>query len=120
MTLTYAPAPRARRKRAYTPSGDVGQHLARARALQLQIQELQAQYDTERAWLLEHMQAQHLTNVALGDISCVLKTRARWTYSPDTERDMQALQVTQKWEQSRGIASNTPSFYVALTTTEAK
>ena len=120
MTLTYAPAPRARRKRAYTPSGDVGQHLARARSLQLQIQELQAQYDTERAWLLEHMQSRHLTNVALGDICCVLKTRARWTYSPDTEREMQALQVTQKWEQSRGIATNTPSFYVALTATESK
>ena len=66
------------------------------------------------------MQSRHLTNVALGEVRCVLKQRARWTYSPDTEREMQALQVTQKWEQSRGIATNAPSFYVALSVTEAK
>lgn len=120
MTLSFAPAPSARRKRAYSPAGDVGQHLARARSLQLQIQELQAQYDTERAWLQDHMQRQGLTTVALGEVRCLLKQRARWTYSPDTERDMQALQITQKWEQSKGIATNDPSFYVALSATESK
>ena len=113
MTITYAKRP-ARRQRSYVPTGEVGQHLARARQLQLQIQELQAQYDIERAWLLEHMQSKSLTNVALGDVRCVLKQRARWIYSPETQREMERLQITQKWEQSRGIASNEPSFYVAL------
>jgi hypothetical protein len=50
----------------------------------------------------------------------VLKQRAKWIYSIETQREMERLQITQKWEQSRGIASNEPSYYVALSTTEAK
>lgn len=119
MTISYVKAP-ARRARCYAPSGQVGQRLARARELQLQIQELTALYDTERTWLLEHMQSKSLTNVALGDVKCVLKQRAKWIYSIETQREMERLQITQKWEQSRGIASNEPSYYVALSTTEAK
>jgi hypothetical protein len=112
-TLIRRTAPR--RKRAYAPSGDVGKHLAEARSLQLRIQELTALYDAERAWLLTHMQQQGLQSVELGAIRCVLKERSRWSYSPETERDMQALQVTQKWEQSHGIAQNTPTHYTAIT-----
>lgn len=121
MTITLPPVPQrtapvAKRRRTYAPSGDVGHHLARARALQLQIQELTALYDTERAWLQAHMQQRDLTQVSLGDIRCLLKQRSSWTYSPETEREMQALRVTQGWEQKQGIATNTPSFYVALST----
>lgn len=114
-----APTPQTRRKRAYSPTGDVGKHLSRAAALRQQIDQLTAQYDTERAWLLRHMQTKQLTNVELGPIRAVLKARARWTYSPETQRDMQALQVAQKWEQSRGIATNDPAYYVALTHSES-
>lgn len=116
MTISFVkPAPRSR---SYVPAGEVGQHLARARELQLQIQELTALYDAERDWLLLHMQDKALTNVHLGAVKCVLKQRNRWIYSIETQREMEALQITQKWEQSRGIASNDPSFYVSLT--EAK
>lgn len=116
MTTTFTKP--ARRARTYAPSGEVGNHLSRARDLQLQIQELTAQYDTERDWLLTHMVGRSLTKVELGEISCVLKERKRWTYSPDTQLEMQRLQVTQKWEQSRGIAVNDPTFYVALSATK--
>jgi ketopantoate reductase len=121
MTVTFvkAPAKPARRERSYVPTGEVGQRLSRARELQLQIQELTALYDAERTWLLEHMQSQALTNVALGEVKCVLKSRARWSYSIETQREMEALQVTQKWEQSRGIASNEPSFYVSIAEAKA-
>lgn len=114
MTATLSRRTAPKRKRAYTPAGDVGKHLAAARALQLQIQELTAQYDTERAWLLKHMQRQGLNSVELGAIRCVLKERSRWTYSAATEREMQALQVTQKWEQSHGVAENNPTYYTAI------
>lgn len=118
MTLTITRRTAPRRKRAYAPTGDVGQHLARARELQLRIQELTALYDTERAWLQDHMQRQGLDAVALGEVRCLLKQRAKWTYSPETERDMQQLQITQKWEQREGVASNNPTFYVALSSKE--
>lgn len=120
MTITlFAPAPPrpARRKRAYAPNGTVGQHLSRAAALQTQIQQLQAEYDTERAWLLTHMQQRDLSTLALGEVRCTLKQRNRWTYTRETQLEIERLNVTQKWEQSRGLATNDPSFYVALTTT---
>lgn len=115
MTVTFV---KARRARTYVPTGEVGQHLSRARELQLEIQRLTAAYDTERDWLLSHMQTKALTNVALGEVKCVLKQRNRWIYSIETQREMERLQITQKWEQSRGIASNEPSFYVSIS--EAK
>lgn len=117
MTLTLlAPSRPARRKRAYTPNGAVGKHLSRAAALQAQIQQLQAEYDTERAWLLAHMQGRKLTTLTLGEFRCSLKQRNRWTYSRETQLEMERLNVTQKWEQSRGLATNDPSYYVALNT----
>lgn len=127
MTITLpsvpkAPAPRTapRRKRTYAPTGDVGRHLARARDLQLQIQELTALYDTERDWLLQHMASQSLVSLELGPICALLKVRHRWTYSPETQREMQALSITQKWEQKQGIATDTPTVYVALSTKESQ
>lgn len=113
MTATIA-APATRRARSYAPTGTVGQHLARARALQLQIQELTALYDTERAWLQKHMAAKGLTNVELGALRCVLKQRNRWTYSEATQLEMERLAVTQKWEQAKGIAANNPTCYTAI------
>lgn len=113
MTATFT-KPATRRVRTYAPTGAVGTHLAKARALQLQIQELTAEYNTERDWLLQHMQARSLTKLELGDLSCVLKQRNRWTYSTSTQLEMERLNVTQKWEQSRGIATNDPTFHVSL------
>ena len=118
-TITRAPAPSVRRKRAYVPTGDVGRHLSRAAELQAQIAELTALYDTERDWLRTHMAGQSLATLELGPIRCTLKSRSRWTYSPETQRDMQALAVTQKWEQKQGIAQNDPTYYVALTHSES-
>lgn len=118
MPITYVQAP-TRRARSYAPTGEVGRHLSRARELQLEIQRLTTEYDTERDWLLSHMQSQSLTNVALGEVKCVLKQRNRWIYSIETQREMEALQITQKWEQSRGIASNEPSFYVSVSEAKA-
>lgn len=118
ITLPALPTrPTPRRKRAYVQTGAVGKHLTRAAVLQAQIQALQAEYDTERTWLLAHMQQRDLATLSLGEVRCLLKARSSWTYSPETEREMQQLRVTQRWEQKQGIATNTPSFYVALTTT---
>ncbi|MEB3209300.1 MAG: hypothetical protein VKK63_10345 [Synechococcus sp.] len=129
MTITLPPVPRpaprraaplARRKRTYVSSGPVGKHLAAAAALQLQIQELTAQLNEHRAWLLAHMLDRSVTRLELGDqFQAVLKTRHNWTYSPETEREMHQLRVTQGWEQKQGIATDTPTTYVALTTKPA-
>ena len=119
-TLPRLPRQAPRRQRAAKPAGDVGKHLARAAALRAHIQELTAQYDTERRWLQQHMESQSLTQIELGSVRVELRSRARWTYSPATQREMQALEATQKWEQKpqddgTTIATNNPTYYVALT-----
>lgn len=120
MTITLPSLKQARRQRAYTPGGEVGRRLAEAKALQHKIQELTAQLDVHRAWLLTHMNRLDLATIELGDFVVMRKTRHSWTYSANTEREMQALRVTQKWEQSQGIASDEPTIYVSMTTRSPK
>jgi hypothetical protein len=122
MTITFCTAPRARirRDRSYAPSGDIGRRLASAQSLQLQIQELTAQLDAHRTWLLSHMQRRNLDRLELGAFQVIRKTRHNWTYSPETERDMLSLRTTQKWEQSQGLATDNPTVYVAFSTKEPK
>jgi hypothetical protein len=113
---TLPSLPRVRRDRAYVPNGAVGRHLAEAQSLQLQIQRLEAELATHRTWLLSHMQRHDLDLLELGAFRAQRKSRHNWTYSPETERDALQLRTTQKWEQSQGLATDTPTVYIALTT----
>ena len=112
--------PKIRKDRAYAPSGEVGRRLAQAQALQLQIQSLTAKLDDHRFWLLTHLVRTNLDKVELGNFSVTRKTRHNWSYTPETEREMLALRTTQKWEQSQGLASDSPTTYVALSTKAPK
>jgi hypothetical protein len=117
---TLPSLPRVRRDRAYVPNGAVGRHLTAAQSLQLQIQRLEAELATHRTWLLSHMQRHDLDLLELGAFRAQRKSRHNWTYSPETERDALQLRTTQKWEQSQGLATDTPTVYIALTTQEPK
>lgn len=112
--------PRVRRDRAYAPTGDIGRRLAKAQALQLQIQALTTELDTHRAWLLSHMQRHQLDHLELGDFTVTRKLRHNWSYTPETERDALALRTTQRWEQSQGLATDNPTVYVAFNTRTPK
>lgn len=113
MTATIT---RTRRERAYVATGEIGRHLQAAHQLQAQIQALSQQYDAHRRFLLDHMQNQELDRIELGQIVVLRKQRANYTYSAKTEREMQRLRVTQKWEVSEGVAKNDPTVYIALST----
>lgn len=119
-TLPRAPRPTIRRARAYVPTGEVGRHLAQAKDIQARIQELTAQLDAHREWLLTHMTRLDLDRIEAGDFTVLRKIRHRWTYSPETEREMLALRTTQKWEQAQGLATDTPTIYVSFTTAPAQ
>ncbi len=112
--------PRVRRDRTYVPNGSVGRHLTAAQTLQLQIQRLEAELATHRTWLLSHMQRHDLDLLELGAFRAQRKSRHNWTYSPETERDAHQLRTTQKWEQAQGLATDTPTVYIALSTQEPK
>lgn len=112
--------PKVRKDRAYSPSGGMGKRLATAQSLQLQIQRLTAELDEHRAWFLAHLTKTNLDTLELGAFTVTRKTRHNWSYSPETERDMLGLRTTQKWEQSSGLATDTPTVYVAMTTKEVK
>lgn len=112
--------PRVRRDRAYATTGDIGRRLAKAQALQLQIQALTTELDTHRTWLLSHMQRHNLDHLELGDFTVTRKLRHNWSYTPETEREALALRTTQRWEQSQGLATDTPTVYVAFNTRTPK
>jgi hypothetical protein len=117
MTATIAPtsAP-VRRKRSYTPQGSIGKLLTKAQALQYEIQRLEAELKPIRAELLAAMQSRGLTALEIPGFSASLRTRNHWTYTQATQDAAAALQISQKWEQRRGIATNAPTTYIALTT----
>lgn len=115
MTATLA-APVSRRSRAYTPTGKVGKLLNQARSLQLEIKRLEEELAPIRAAILAHMSSRGLTNLEVPGFSAVLKTRHHWTYSPSTQDAAHALRTTQQWEQRRGIATDEPTVYIALST----
>lgn len=115
MTATLS-APVSRRTRAYSPAGKIGKLLNNARALQLQIKQLEEELAPIRAEILVHMQSRGLTNLEVPGFSAVLKVRNHWTYSPSTQDAACALRNTQQWEQRRGIATNDSTVYIALST----
>lgn len=109
-----------RRQRTYVPTGEVGRRLNAAGDLIHRIQELEAELSAHRDWLLKHLQARNLDNITQGDITVTRKVRHKWTYSSQTEREALALRTTQKWEQLQGIAVDSPTVYIAITTPKKK
>lgn len=105
-----------RRERAYVPTGKVGHHLREAQRLVAEIQRLEAELSPHREFLLNHLEANNLHKVQCGDFIAQRKVRHNWTYSAQTQREMLALRTTQRWEQSAGLALDTPTVYVSLLT----
>ena len=112
--------PKRKRARSYVTTGDVGRRLAIAQNLQLQIQKLEAELGHHRVWLLSHMQRHDLDKLELGQFTAQRKTRHNWSYTPETERDALALRQAQKWEQSEGLATDSPTVYLTLSTKPAE
>ncbi len=106
--------PSQRKRRAYVPTGVVGQHMARAQELKIQMDRLKVQVEEERQWFIEHLLSRDLSVLELGDFQIERRTTSKWTYSTATEREQQALKVTQKWEQKQGIATNDPTVSCAF------
>ena len=121
MTATITPPTSSpvRRKRAYTPQGAIGTLLTKAQALQYEIQRLDAELKPIRAELLTAMQSRGLTALEIPGFSASLRVRNHWVYSQQTQDAAAALQISQKWEQRRGIATNAPTTYIALTSPES-
>ena len=102
--------------RSYSPAGSIGRRLADVHELQLEAQRLTAKLTAHRQWLCERMQRLDLDRIEQGDLVVTRKLRHRWTYTPETEAAMEALRKTQLREQAEGLATDSPTVYVALTT----
>jgi hypothetical protein len=105
-----------RTTRTYSPSGTIGRRLTAAHELQLQSQRITAELTAHRSWLCDRMQRLDLDRIEQGDLVVTRKLRHRWTYTPETEAAMEALRKIQLREQAEGLATDSPTVYVALTT----
>ena len=102
--------------RSYSPTGTIGRRLTTAHELQLEAQRLTAKLTAHRQWLCERMQRLDLDRIEQGDLVVTRKVRHKWTYTPETEAAMDALRKTQLREQAEGLATDSPTVYVALST----
>lgn len=104
------------RTRTYSPDGAIGRRLSRAHELQLQAQRLTAELTEHRQWLVERMRRLDLDRIEHGDLVVTRKQRHSWTYSPELEAELDRLKRLQRREQEEGIATDSPTVYVALST----
>lgn len=101
--------------RSYRPTGIIGKRLAHAKALQQQIQQLEAELSEDREFLLIHMQRHQLERIETEGLRVVLKTRHNWSYSAAIDNMALQLRQLQLDEQTLGVAKDRPRAYVSLT-----
>ena len=104
------------RVRTYSPDGKLGRLAQRAAAIRQQIDALNKQLEPLRDELTTLMIQRKLNVLQVNDVAIQLKHRNNWTYSPETEKRSLALITIQRWEQEQGIAKNSPTAHVAITT----
>lgn len=103
-----------RRERAYSPKGYIGRRMAQAKALQLQIQRLEAELSEHREVLLGHMERHELDRIELGGFIAVRKHRHNWSYSAVCDNLALQLRQLQLDEQTLGLAVDRPKSYISL------
>jgi hypothetical protein len=103
-----------RQERAYSPAGSIGRRLARAKRLQLQIQQLDAELSRDREFLLAHMQRHQLDRITTEGFLVVRKVRHNWSYSAPCDHLALQLRQLQLDEQAFGVATDSPKSYISL------
>ena len=103
-----------RKRRTYAVTGVVGKKLQRAQELTLQIARLKEELEPLRDDILQHLIDRDLAFIEAGSFSAIRKVRHKWEYSASTEREMMKLRNDQKWEVQQGIAIDTPTTYLQL------
>lgn len=103
-----------KRVKKYSPRGEVGLHMSNAQALKHQIDALTTALDSERSWLLNHMETKALDRIECGDLQVQRRTYHKWTYSPALMREMQKIKNDQQWEQSHGEAMDSPTIGISF------
>jgi hypothetical protein len=103
-----------KREQHYSPRGEVGRHMSKAQGLKHQIDELTTELDSERSWLLNHMETKALDRIECGELQVQRRTYHKWTYSPALMREMLKIKNDQKWEQSHGEAMDSPTIGISF------
>jgi len=103
-----------KREQHYSPRGEVGRHMSKAQGLKHQIDELTTELDSERSWLLNHMETKALDRIECGELQVQRPTYHKWTYSPALMREMLKIKNDQKWEQSHGEAMDSPTIGISF------
>lgn len=103
-----------RKRRTYSESGVIGRKLRRAEQLTTEIARLKEELDPLRDEILQHLIDKDLAFIESGNFSAIRKQRHKWEYSANTEREMMKLRNDQKWEQQQGIAIDSPTTYLQL------
>ena len=99
---------------------NLGQHIQKAAAMQAQFQMLEKELKAFRQLVTEYLVREDLDQVKCGDFTVSKTTRANYTYSNKLELEMERIKADQKWEVSKGMASNNPTISCSLRTITKK
>jgi hypothetical protein len=107
---------KTKQTRTYSPEGAIGRRLSATHQLQMQAQRLTAELVGHRQWLTARMQRLTIDCIEHGDLVVSRKVRHNWEYSPELEAEIKRIKKLQRREQEEGIATDSPTVYVSLST----
>jgi hypothetical protein len=103
-----------RPSRSYSPTGRLGTVLTKAGRIKHQIALLEAQLSALKPTILEHMNRMNLDTIDTGSVEIQRKRRHKWTYTPECQREILALDQLMSFEKKQGLAVDNPTVYISI------
>lgn len=102
--------------KTYEADSNIGRRIAEVQRLKLEIDRLNEELDTHKAFLLGHAIRNDYTGLRLGALTLSLVNKAVWTYSSTVAQAKARLKHLELAEQESGVAKKavTPFLRIAL------
>lgn len=101
--------------KTYEPGSSIGDRILKVQAIKAQIDALEQELDSQKAYLLGHAIRQGLTTIKCGATTVTRRERACWVYSQGVKDAEKRLKARKTREQEDGTAINTPSEHLLVT-----
>lgn len=100
--------------KTYTSDSAIGQALAEAQRLTLEIDRLKGELESQKAVLLKHAKRHGLAKLVQGALTASVRSRDSWTYSPAVQEAEDRLKGRKKREQQQGLATCQSTEYLRI------
>ena len=116
MSISYVSSSKIKLCETFDVDSNMGQLIQKAAAMQAQYKLLEQELKQFRQIATEYLVKENLDQLKCGDFTVSRSERGNYTYSNKLELEMERIKADQKWEQSKGIASNNPTISCTIRT----